>query len=274
LMEAGAIVDVQTIKNHAFMGVTLTLKNLFGLMVQLPANKPRHYYHHLVRMPYMLADMGQLLDPALNIIDALVGQAGMEWGDGEGLGRIVDALVAGDHPVATDSCVTHLMGHDPMSDWLVEPFHRDRNPLLVAAEGGYGTVDLNAIDYKSEVAPQPEGTFFAVMTDSLQTVISWRRTMCEQALYYRDHIREFVDKYPGEYILLQDNEVKWHDTEGHIRVSRRQLSGDNPDHAMFFKYVDPTEAEGEHYEVYESALAQLRTLDRVCTIERPAVHSR
>jgi hypothetical protein len=274
LMEAGALVDVQKIKNHAFMGVTLTLKNLFGLMVQLPANKPRHYFHHLVRMPYMLADLGQLLDPALNIIDALVGQAGMEWGDGEGLARIVDGLIAGDHPVATDACVTHLMGHDPMTDWLAEPFHRDRNPLLVAAEGGYGTVDLNAIDFESEIAPQPEGTFFAVMTDSLQTVISWRRTMCEQALYYRDHLHEFVEKYAGEYILLQDYDVKWHDTDGDIRVSRRQLSGDNPDHAMFFKYVDPNEVEGEHYEVYESALAQLRTLDRVCTIERPAVHTR
>ena len=274
LMEAGALVDVQKIKNHAFMGVTLTLKNLFGLMVQLPANRPRHYFHHLVRMPYMLADMGRLLDPALNIIDALVGQAGMEWGDGEGLGRILDALIAGDHPVATDSCVTHLMGHDPMTDWLAEPFHRDRNPLLVAAEGGYGTVDVDAIDFESEVDRQPEGTFFAMMTDPLQTVISWRRTMCEQALYYRDHMHQFVDKYAGEYILLQDNVVKWHDAEGNIRVSRRQLAGDNPDHAMFFKYVDPEETEGERYQVYESALAQIRTLDRVCTIERPAVHTR
>lgn len=272
LMEADALVDVQKIKNHAFMGVTLALKNLFGLMVQPPANKPRHYYHHLVRMPYMLADMGQLLDPALNIIDGLVGQAGMEWGDGEGLARVVNALIAGDHPVTTDACVAHLMGHDPMTDWLAEPFHRDRNPLLVAAEGGYGTVDLDAIDFASEVERLPEGTFFAVMTDPLETVISWRRTMCEQALYYRDHMREFADQYAGEYILLQDNEVKWHDPDGHIRVSRRQLAGENPDHAMFFKYVDPEEAEGEHYEVYESALAQLRTLDRVCKIERPPVH--
>lgn len=274
VMEADALVDVQKIKNHAFMGITLTLKNLFGLMPQLPHNKPRHYYHHLVRMPYMLADLGQLYDPALNIIDGLVGQAGMEWGDGEGLGRVVDGLIAGDHPVATDACVAHLMGHDPMTDWLAEPFHRDRNPLLVAAEGGYGTVDLNAIDFISEIDPQPEGTFFAVMTDSLETVISWRRTMCEQALYYRDHTREFVAKYAGEYILLQDYEVKWHDPDGHIRQSRRKLSGEHPDHAMFYKYVDPEETEGEHYEVYESALAQLRTLDRVAKIDRPPVHTR
>jgi uncharacterized protein (DUF362 family) len=274
VMEAGALVDVQKMKNHAFMGITLTLKNLFGLMTQLPHGKPRHYYHHLVRMPYMLADLGRLFDPELCIIDGLVGQAGMEWGDGEGLGRVINTLVAGDHTVATDTCTAHLMGHDPMTDWLVEPFHRDRNALLVAAEGGFGTVDLNAIDFESEVEPQPEGTFFAVMTDSLETVISWRRTMCEQALYYRDHRREIADTYAGEYILLQDNEVKWHDPDGHIRVSRRELAGDNPDHAMFYKFVDPEETEGEHYEVYEAALANLRTLGRVCKIDRPPVHTR
>jgi len=272
VLEADALVDVQKMKNHAFMGITLTLKNLFGLMTQPPAGKPRHYFHHLVRMPYMLADLGQLFDPALNVIDGLVGQAGMEWGRGDGLARVANTLVAGDHPVATDAVGAHLMGHDPMSDWLAEPFHRDRNPLVVAAEGGYGTVDLDAIDYTSEVDPQPEGTFFAVMTDSLETVISWRRTMCEQALYYRDHMAEFTSKYAGEFILLQDNEVRWHDTDGHIRVSRRELAGNNPDHAMFFKYVDPEEAEGEKYVVYESALAHLRTLDKICKIERPPVH--
>ncbi len=274
LMEAEALVDVQKIKNHAFMGITLTLKNLFGLMPMPPAGKPRHYFHHLVRMPYMLADLGRLLDPALCIIDGLVGQAGEEWGKGRGLARVVDGLIAGDHTVATDACVAHLMGHDPMTDWLVEPFHRDRNALLVAAEGGYGTVDLNAIDFVSELEPQPAGTFFAQMTDPLKTVISWRRTMCEQALYYRDHRTELARAYPGEYILLQDGEVKWHSDTGHIRVSRRQLSGAHPDHAMFFKYVDPEEAEGERFEVYEAALAHLRTLDAVCQIKRPPVRKR
>jgi len=32
VMEADALVDVQRMKNHAFMGITLTLKNLFGLV--------------------------------------------------------------------------------------------------------------------------------------------------------------------------------------------------------------------------------------------------
>ena len=109
-----------TIKNHAFMGVTGCLKNLFGLMPTEPHARPRTYYHHLVRMPGMLADIGRILDPALNIVDALVGQAGQEWSAYEPTdGRIVDALIAGDHVIATDAAMMHLMGHDPRADWTV-----------------------------------------------------------------------------------------------------------------------------------------------------------
>src|SRR5690606_31815618 len=133
------------------------------------------------------------------------GQAGMEWGDGKGLGRIVDGLIAGDHVIATDACMMHLMGLDPQADWGTEPFHRDRNPLLVAAEGGFGTVNLSEIDFATEIAPQPSGTFFAVKTDSAETNHTWRRTMCEQALYYQERRRRpALERYAGEYILLQD----------------------------------------------------------------------
>ena len=74
-------------------------------------------------------------------------------------------LIAGDHTIATDACARHLMGHDPQSDWLTPPFHRDRNSLLVAAEGGFGTVDLDEIDFESEVSA-PVGDFFAELTDT------------------------------------------------------------------------------------------------------------
>lgn len=269
VMEADALVDVQRMKNHAFMGITLTLKNLFGLMPMRegawpqaetsssPSGRSRQYFHHLVRMPYMLADIGRLFNPTLNIIDGLIAQAGGEWSaTGQEVPRVTNTLVAGDHPITTDAVGAHLMGLDPTADWLTEPFHRDRNSLLVAAEGGFGTVNLDEIDWSSEVEPQPEGTFFAAMTDDVERVISWRRTTCEQALYYRDHRAEF-DQYTGEYILLQENEVKWHDTSSYLRWSRRRLSGNRPDQAMWLKYVDPEEAEGEHYDVYERALADI-----------------
>jgi uncharacterized protein (DUF362 family) len=254
-VEADELISVQKLKNHAFMGITLCMKNLFGLMKMQPEGRPRAYYHHLVRMPYMLADLGRIFKPALNILDGLVCQAGEEWGKGEHP-RTPDTLIAGDHVIATDAVGAHLMGHDPQSDWLTEPFHRDRNALLCAAEGGFGTVNLDEIDWQSEVQA-PVGKFFSKVTDPMDLVVSWRRTTAEQAMYYLDHKREIVNKYPGEYILLQMGEVKWHDRSGNIWLSRRILAGEHPEQAMWLKYMDPEETEGEHYDVYERTLQHM-----------------
>jgi len=266
VLPAGAVdvdefISVQKMKNHAFMGVTLTLKNLFGLMPGEPEGHTRTYFHHLVRMPYMLADLGRIFNPALNIIDGLVGQAGREWGNGldEGPAQVANTIVAGDHTIATDACTAHLMGHDPQSDWLTPPFHRDRNSLLVAAEGGFGTVNLDEIDFQSEVQA-PVGQFYAALTDPREINISWRRTTAEQGLYYLDKQRQFVDKYAHEYILLQEGEVRWHDPVSDLKESRRVLAGNKPEQAMWLKYVDPDEEEGEQYTVYENALKQVNAI--------------
>ena len=259
VIEADAVVSIAKAKNHYFAGVTGCLKNLFGLSPIEPIGRPRAYFHHFVRLPYVLADIARIIDPVLNIVDALVAQAGWEWGESNETARVMNTLIAGDNAVATDACMMHLMGLDPRGDWPAPPFHRDRNPILIAAESGFGTVDIEDIDFQSETAPQAEGVFYADLTDSPETNLSWRRTTCEQALYYRDNPRQFAG-YAGEYILLQDGEVKWHKAGGAIDQSRRELSAANPDHAMWYKLVDPEETEGEHYEVYEQALADIMEL--------------
>jgi len=251
VVEADAFIDVQKMKNHLFTGVTLGLKNLFGLLPQEPHGRSRGYFHHVVRMPYVLADLGRLFNPALTIIDGLIGQAGREWG---GEGRTPNTLVVGDQVVATDACSTHLMGHNPLDDWLTPPYHRDRNALRIAAEGGFGSAKLDEIDFESEVQ-SPAAEFHNDVIDPRPRIINWHRTTAEQALYYRDHQRQFIEKYAGEYILLQNRQVVWHGSTSDFHGSRRTLAGDNPDDALWFKYVDPEDAEGEHFEVYEHTLA-------------------
>ena len=256
VVDTDAFVSVQTIKNHAFQGITLCMKNLFGLAPMETHGRSRSYFHHLIRLPYVLADLARIVQPTLNIIDALVGQAGREW-DGEG--RIGDALVAGDGVIATDACGAHLMGVDPLSDWPTPPFLRDRNAIRVAHDGGVGTADLAQIDFASEVQA-PIADFAAREIDPFETVLAWRRSCCEQALYYRDHRKEFLDRYAGEYILLQDDEVRWHDRKSTFFGSRRDLAGLRKLSAMWMKYVDPDEAEGEHFEVYERELELLKDM--------------
>lgn len=250
--EADEVVSVAKMKNHAFMGITLTLKNLFGLPPMIPPQgRTRSYFHHFIRLPYVLPDLGMITDPCLNIIDALTGQKWREWG---GDGRVCDALLAGDHPVATDACGMRLMGHDPTSDWPTPPFRRDRNHLLIAARHGYGSVDIdNDIDYESAI-DGPLADFDSEETDSTATVASWRRTTCEQALFYQEHAGDFIDRYRGQYIYLQDGEVVWHGEDPRNLGSRRQLSGERKDSALWLKLVDPEETEGESFEAYEECL--------------------
>ena len=249
--EADEVVSIAKMKNHAFMGITLTLKNLFGLPPMIPPEgRTRSYYHHLIRLSYVLPDLGMITKPCLNIVEALTGQWGREWG---GEGRICNALMAGDHPVATDACGMTLMGHDPQSDWPTPPFRRDRNHLLIAAEHGFGTIDLNEIDFASEVEA-PLAEFDSVSTDSDATVANWRRTTCEQGLIYQDQQRKLIDRYRGEFIYMQDGQVVWNGADPSNLGSRRKLSGDRKDSALWLKYVDPAEGEGERFERYNECL--------------------
>ena len=254
LGEADEFVSVAKLKSHAFMGLTLATKNLFGLPPMIPPEgRSRSYYHHLIRLPYLLPDLARIADPCLNVVEALTGQTGREW-DGEG--RVSNALLVGDHATATDACGAHLMGADPTADWPAPPFRRDRNHLLVAAERGYGTVDLDQIDFESEVRA-PIGEYDSVGTDSYETVANWRRTTCEQGLVYARERERLVAGYAGQFIYLQAGEVVWSGSDPSHLGSRRQLSGRHKDSALWLKYVDPEEKEGERFEVYEECLAAL-----------------
>lgn len=257
LIQADERVSVAKMKNHAFMGITGCLKNLFGLMPAI--HRPRTYFHHLVRMPYMLADIGGILDPALNIVDALVAQPGREWRTDDAAGVVVDTILAGDNAVSTDACMAWLMGHDPEADWHVDPFLRDRNSLQVAREHGFGTNRLDEIDFETDARRQEPGVFYCESTDPIQTIVDWRRSMCMQALHYRDNPEEF-EAYHGQFILLQRGKVIWNSPVGLAHLSRRLLAGNFKRDSLFLKFVDPDEVENEHFEVYENALRRIEEI--------------
>ena len=106
----------------------------------------------------------------------------------------------------------------------------------------------------------PVGEFFSNQPDKHEKVVSWRKTTAEQGLYYLNHQRELTTKYAGNYILLQMDEVRWSDPSGVLDTSRRILSGKNPEQGMWMKFVDPEEKEGEHFEVYQKTLDDMKNI--------------
>jgi uncharacterized protein (DUF362 family) len=250
LGEADAFVSIAKMKSHAFMGITLCLKNLFGLPPIPPHGRVRSYFHHVIRLSYVLPDLGIITQPCLNIIDGLTGQSGREWG---GEGRICDTLMAGDHVIATDACGASLMGHDPALDWPTPPYRRDRSPIAVAAEHGFGTVNLQEIDWQSEVTA-PVARFNSVEADPPEQIARLRRSACEQGLFYREEKDRFLDRYTGQFIYLQDGEVIWSGADPSQAAPVHHLSGEKKDHAVWLKLVDPADREGEQYRVYEQIL--------------------
>lgn len=252
--DADEVVSVAKMKNHGFMGVTLCMKNLFGLPpITPPKGRTRTYFHHAIRLSYVLPDLAMITNPCLNIIDALTGQWGREW---EGEGRIADALIAGDQITATDACGTHLMGHDPASDWPTPPFRRDRNHLLMAAKRGFGTVNLDDIDFVSEVTV-PLAEFNTEQDEAPEIISTVRKTACEQGLFYRDGHKDIVDRYRDNFIYMQEGEVIWHGPDPSNIKSHREFSGRKPGSALWLKLVDPEEGEGEKFDVYEDCLATM-----------------
>lgn len=247
---ADAFVSIAKMKNHGFMGITLCLKNLFGLPPIPPHGRLRTYYHHVVRLSYVLPDLGKIANPCLNIIDALTGQARREWG---GEGRICDALIAGDHVIATDACGTYLMGTDPATDYPQPPYRRDRSPIVVAAEHGFGTVNLEEIDFDAGGLEPPLAEFDSADLVPGEKVQSLRRTASEQALFYRANRERLCEQYGGSFIFLQRGQVVWSGAEPHNAGTVEKVSG-GKDEAVWLKLVDPEEREGERMEVYEGVL--------------------
>ena len=174
-------VSIAKMKEHATAGVTLTMKNLFGVAPitiygggagrDEPSDVPRggrdmfHYGYREpsksapgenagipkkddgLRVPRIVADLVAARPIHLGIIDGIVS---MNHGEGPWIrgGKIVKPglLVAGLNPVCTDAVGTALMGFDPMAERGTPPFEHRDSTLQYAEMHGVGTRDLRKIE--------------------------------------------------------------------------------------------------------------------------------
>ncbi|MCA9470585.1 MAG: DUF362 domain-containing protein [Nitrospirales bacterium] len=121
------IVSLAKLKTHHWAGVTLSMKNLFGVMPGMFYGWPKNVLHHM-GIHESILDITATLKPHFAIVDGIIGMEG----DGPIMGTPVHTgvLVMGRNLPAVDATCSRLMGINPhkigyletASNWL-GPIH-------------------------------------------------------------------------------------------------------------------------------------------------------
>ncbi len=130
------IVSMPKLKTHHWVGVTLSMKNLFGVMPSFYYGWPKNVLHQQ-GIEGSILDINATLQPQLAIVDGIVGMDG----DGPIAGnpRQVGAVVVGTNFPAVDATCARLMGIDP-----------HRVDYLATANGWLGPIGARAIEQRGE----------------------------------------------------------------------------------------------------------------------------
>jgi len=126
LKRADLIVSLPKMKTHHWVGVTLSLKNLFGVMPGIYYGLPKNVLHYAGIGPTIL-DIAAAVRPNLAIVDGIIGMEG----DGPVMGtpRQAGVLVIGTNLPAVDATCARLMKINP---WRIG--------YLAAASGRLGPI--------------------------------------------------------------------------------------------------------------------------------------
>jgi len=106
IVKDATIISAAKLKPHNETGVTLGIKNMFGL---LPDKLKAKY--HLQNINKVIVDVNTVLKPSLVVIDGFYALEGP--GPVSGSPIKMDIIIAGRDPVATDAVGCRIMGIDP-----------------------------------------------------------------------------------------------------------------------------------------------------------------
>ncbi len=137
VLAADVVVSLAKMKTHHWAGVTLSMKNCFGLMPGVVYGWPKNVLHW-EGIEETIVDIVCTVKPDFGIIDAVVGMEG----DGPIMGsaRPVGALLMGDQLASLDAAAAAVMGFDPQRvDYIAE-----------LAGRGFGPADPSAIEQRGE----------------------------------------------------------------------------------------------------------------------------
>jgi uncharacterized protein (DUF362 family)/Pyruvate/2-oxoacid:ferredoxin oxidoreductase delta subunit len=111
-LEADVIINLPKVKTHSQTLLTLGVKNIFGCIPGM--RKAQWHFKAGIDHAYfaaMLAELCQIVKPALTIIDGVIGMEGD--GPGNGDPRLLGLILAGDNPHALDTVICHIIGVAP-----------------------------------------------------------------------------------------------------------------------------------------------------------------
>ena len=111
VLEADLLVSMPKLKMHHWAGVTLSMKNLFGIVPGAIYGWPKNVLHQ-AGIPNSIVDINAALSmPRLAIVDGIVGMEGN--GPIQGEARAAGVVVIGDDFPAVDATCARIMGVDP-----------------------------------------------------------------------------------------------------------------------------------------------------------------
>jgi uncharacterized protein (DUF362 family) len=110
VLAADFVVSMPKMKTHHWVGVTLSLKNMFGIVPGSCYGWPKNVLHW-AGISKSILDINSTVRPDFAIVDGIVGMEGN--GPIQGTPKASRVLVAGDDPVAVDATCARLMGLVP-----------------------------------------------------------------------------------------------------------------------------------------------------------------
>ena len=136
IVRADFIVSLAKMKTHHWAGVTLAMKNMFGVMPGIVYGWPKNVLHW-AGIPQSILDINATVKPHLAIVDGIVGMEG----DGPIMGTPVSSnvLVMGRNFPAVDATCARIMGIDP-----------EKIDYLKFASGWLGTIGEKSIEQRGE----------------------------------------------------------------------------------------------------------------------------
>ena len=137
VLDADLFVSMPKLKTHHWAGVTLSMKNLFGIVPSAIYGWPKNVLHW-AGLEGSILDINSALDvPRFNIVDGILGMEGN--GPIQGEAREVGVLLFGRDPVAVDATGARLMGIDPA-----------KVGYLSAADAFLGNIGGDALEQRGE----------------------------------------------------------------------------------------------------------------------------